>query len=347
MPMSVTLSDVAKAAGVSLATASRALNGSANRTVSEALRERVLAAAAMLDYFPNSHAQAIARGQTTIVGLILHDVADPYFSAIAAGVMREADKYGLVVTMATTHRDPHLELEYVRMLRGQRARAMVIAGSRFNDHDLHEELSAELARYVATGGRVAAISQHSLPVDTVQVQNRAGARALATELLDRGHREFGILSGPRGLVTSSDRVRGFREAVAARGEPLPRANLVRADFTRDGGYSAMCELLDRGVGITCVFAVNDVMAVGAMAALRDRGIDLPGQMAVAGFGYISTLRDVTPALTTVRLPLRSMGEQALSLTMDEPSDHPRVVRVTGDVVIRESTPERASVMTAI
>jgi LacI family transcriptional regulator len=103
----------------------------------------------------------------------------------------------------------------------------------------------------------------------------------------------------------------------------------------------MNALLDRGTEATCVFAVNDVMAVGAMAALRDRGVALPSGMAVAGFDDIATLRDVTPALTTVRLPLEQLGADALEMVLQEPADQPRVRRVRGEVVIRESTPPRA------
>ena len=124
-----TLHDVAREAGVSLATASRSLNGS-TRKVNEEYRKRVLEAAARLDYSPNLSAQAVARGTTTTVALLVADIADPYFSSIAAGVVAEADTSRLIVTMAATERDPERELELVRTLRGQRPRVMILAGSR-------------------------------------------------------------------------------------------------------------------------------------------------------------------------------------------------------------------------
>jgi LacI family transcriptional regulator len=113
---------------------------------------------------------------------------------------------------------------------------------------------------------------------------------------------------------------------------------VTGEFTRDGGYHAMIHLLDAGAEVSCVFAVNDVMAMGAMAALRERGIKLPDGMAVAGFDDIGVLRDVTPALSTVRLPLHEVGVQAVRLLLDDAPDRPRMVQVSGDVVIRASTP---------
>ena len=334
---SVTLLDVARAAGVSLATASRALNGS-TRKVRPDLQERVLAAADALHYSANAQAQAMARGRTNLVGLIVSDVGDPYFSTIAAGVIRAAEDHRLVVTMACTFGREERELDYLAALRSQRARAVIVAGSRVNDKALLDRLGDEVRSFEQSGGRVAFISQRRIEADTVVLENRAGARALAEELCGLGHRRFAVLAGRADLLTARDRCAGFREGVARAGGRIDPSDIVHGGFTRDGGYEAMNELLDRGTDATCVFAVNDVMAVGAMAALRDRGVPLPSGMAVAGFDDIGTLRDVSPALTTVRVPLEDLGVWALDMVLQEPADQPRVRRVRGEVVLRESTP---------
>jgi LacI family transcriptional regulator len=338
---SVTLLDVAKAAGVSLATASRALNGSTRR-VRPDLHERVLAAAEALHYSANAQAQAMARGRTNIVGLVLSDVADPYFSSIAAGAIRAAEGEQLVVTMACTFGREERELDYLAALRGQRARAVIIVGSRVQDRDLLDRLGAEVRAFEQAGGRVAFVSQRKIPADTVVVENRGGARALAEALCGLGHRRFAVLAGRADLLTARDRTAGFREGATRAGARIDATDVVYGGFTRDGGYAAMNELLDRGTEATCVFAVNDVMAVGAMAALRDRGVALPSGMAVAGFDDIATLRDVTPALTTVRLPLEELGAGAVEMVLQGPADQPRVRRVRGEVVLRESTPPLAA-----
>lgn len=334
---SVTLLDVARAAGVSLATASRALNGS-TRKVRPDLQERVLAAADALHYSANAQAQAMARGRTNLVGLIVSDVGDPYFSTIAAGAIRAAEDHRLVVTMACTFGREERELDYLAALRSQRARAVIVAGSRVNDKALLDRLGDEVRSFEQSGGRVAFISQRRIEADTVVLENRAGARALAEELCGLGHRRFAVLAGRADLLTARDRCAGFREGVARAGGRIDPSDIVHGGFTRDGGYEAMNELLDRGTDATCVFAVNDVMAVGAMAALRDRGVPLPSGMAVAGFDDIGTLRDVSPALTTVRVPLEDLGVWALDMVLQEPADQPRVRRVRGEVVLRESTP---------
>jgi LacI family transcriptional regulator len=333
----VTLADVARRAGVSVATASRVLHGSSTRRVRPELSTKVVEAAAALDYLPNLQAQAVARGRTDVVGLVVHDIADPYFSTIAAGAMRAADERRLTVTLGSTLRSPQRELEYVATLRAQRARAVILAGSRFADRGHIDQLAGELDAFRASGGRVAVISQHRLGVDTVMPENRAGARSLARELLALGHRRFAVLAGPTSLLTARDRLAGFKEGLREQDITLEREDVLHGAFTRDGGYEAAAQLLDRASAATCVFAVNDVMAVGAMAAMRERGVTVGRELSVAGFDDIAWLRDVTPALTTVRMPLEQMGADAVRMVLDDEPSEPRVLRVHGKVVLREST----------
>jgi LacI family transcriptional regulator len=334
----VTLARVAEVAGVSIATASRVLNGSTLRTVRGDLQERVMLVAADLGYTPNAHAQAMARGSSTIIGLIVNDISDPYFSTIAAGVMRVAEGRGIVV-LGSTRNQSAQELEYVTMLRVQRAKALVIVGSRTTDANQTKRLAAEVAAFQAAGGRVSVVSQNRLGADTVMPENRAGAHALALALVEAGHRSFAVLGGPPTLVVATDRVKGFSDGVVAAGLPLQNSiRVIPGDFTRDGGYAAAGQLLDEGPLPDCIFAVNDVMAMGAMAALRERGCVVPRDVGIAGFDDIPTLRDIAPALTTVRLPLVEMGERAGAMALDAtPGQGPRLLRIRGEVALREST----------
>lgn len=341
-----TLAEVARLAGVSVSTASRVLNGS-DRTPREELRRRVVAAAERLRYSPNAAAQATARGQTNVVGLIVHDISDPYFSAIAAGVMRAADEFGAVTTIADTGFDPGREARLIAALHQQRARAIIIAGSRSSRPDAERADGHAIGEFTAAGGRVALIGQKQHDCDTVVVENRAGARALAGALAGLGYRRFAVLEGPADLRTSADRLRGFREGLARHGITLPENDVVTTGFTRDGGHAGARKLLEAGRLPECVFAVNDVMAVGAMAAFRDHGLSLPGDLAVAGFDDIAMLRDIVPALTTVRVPLENLGGQAVHLALDPPGGGQagghaggRVRRVACQVILRDSTPPR-------
>jgi LacI family transcriptional regulator len=332
--MSVTLADVAARAGVSIATASRVVNGS-TRVVGETLRQHVLATAAEMGYRPNPHAQAVARGSSTYAGLVVHDVTDPYFSAIASGVLEVADELGLTVALGTSVGGVEQELEHVSLLRAQRARAIIIVGSRTGNRERNRALSAELKAYQDEGGRVSCVSQNRLGVDTVLPENRAGAAALARHVVSLGHRHVGVLAGPPDLLTASDRTRGFRQELADAGVQV---ELFPSDFTWEGGNEAAARAMGAAVAPTCLLAVNDIMAMGALAALRDLGRDVPGDVSLAGFDDIPALRDAWPPLTTVRLPLVEMGRTAARLAMggEEPRRQ-RVVRVRGEVVVRQST----------
>ncbi|GAA1502884.1 LacI family DNA-binding transcriptional regulator [Sphaerisporangium rubeum] len=328
----VTLEDVAREAGVSLATASRVLNGS-TRQVGAAMRARVESAAARLGYRVDATAQTLARGASNIVGLVVQDLTDHYFAAIADGVIRSADLLDMVVTITTTYRDPEREIAQIATMRAQRARIVVIAGSRVSDERMVRRLCDELDAYRAGGGRVALIGQSLGGVDTVAPMNREGAARLAHTLAGFGHRRFAVLSGPPGLRTAVDRCEGFSGALAELGLPPPL--VLKGGFDRDGGYEAALGLLDLRADVTCVYAVNDVMAVGALAAFRERGVRVPGDLSLAGFDDIKLLRDTVPPLTTVRLPLATMGAMALDLALTS-GDVARTEHVPGEVILRAS-----------
>ena len=336
---------MADRAGVSLTTASRVVNHGSRR-VGRSLAERVHNAVAELGYTANLQARAVATGQSTMVGVVVHDIADPYFSSIASGLIEVAGARGLLVCMSSTAATEDAEREYVALMRAQRARAVVLVGSRSDDADARDALRAEISAFTRAGGRAVCVGQDLLGVDTIMPENAAGAGALARALAALGHRTFAVLAGPRGLLTARDRLDGFRAGLAPWSVSPDPARVVHGALTRDGGYEAMSTILAAGPLPDCVFAVTDVMAVGALARLRAAGIEVPAQVAVAGFDDILTLRDVYPPLTTVRLPLRRMGEMAAALLLsDTEPDRPRVVPVPGEVILRDSTspgPERAA-----
>jgi LacI family transcriptional regulator len=342
----VTLQDVADLAGVSLTTASRVVN-EGSRRVGPRLAQRVTQAVAELGYTANLQARAVATGQSTMVGVVVHDIADPYFSSIAAGLIEVADSHRLLVCMSSAAATEVAEREYVALMRAQRARAVILVGSRTDDTPAREALRAEVAAFTRSGGRAVAVGQDLLGVDTVLPENAAGAEALARAMVALGHRRFAVLAGPRGLLTARDRLDGFRAGLAAWNVPLGPAQVIHGPFTRDGGYEAMSAVLAADEPLPdCVFAVTDVMAMGALARLRAGGLRVPADIALAGFDDIGTLRDVYPPLTTVRLPLKRMGEMAAGLVLAEPQDagpatgpgpQPRVIPVPGEVILREST----------
>jgi LacI family transcriptional regulator len=334
----ISLQDVADRAGVSLSTASRVVS-EGERRVGADLAIRVNQAAAELGYTANLQARAVATGQSAVLGVVVHDIADPYFSSIAAGLMDVARPLRMLVCMSSTDDFEAGEREFVALMRAQRARSVILVGSRSGDRAQVSLLRAEIEAFTRSGGRVACVGQDKLGVDTVLPENAGGAEALARALAFQGYGRFVVLAGPRGLVAAEDRLAGFLTGLQSASITVSERHIIRGAFTRDGGYAAMSAVLAmRGPRPDCVFAVNDVMAVGALARLRAEGLSVPGDIGLAGFDDISTLRDVYPSLTTVRLPLQQMGELAARLVLGETAaDRPQVVPVRGEVVLREST----------
>lgn len=334
--MTATLTDVAKRAGVSPATASRVLSRS-SYGVAEGLRERVLAAAAELSYVPNAHARALANNSTSTIGVITGDVSDPYFSEIVRGIQRVAGEAGRLVTICNTYRDPAWELSYVELLHAQRVEAIILAGSGLDNRDHNRKMAARLEAFEGSGGRVSLIGRHQLAGDNVLPDNFGGARTLGEALLGLGHRRFGVISGPLLLTSTYDRTAGFRAALDKAGVDLPPEYVVESDLSRDGGMRAAAELLELEQLPTAIFAMNDQLAIGVLAAFCERGVAVPDQVSLAGFDDIPVTRDLTPQLSTVRLPLVEIGERAMRMALAPGGSGLRVEHLAAEVILRAST----------
>ena len=327
-----TLHDVALEAGVSLATASRVLNGS-DRKVAASFRERVEAAAQALGYTANVSAQATARGRSPVIALLVADIADPYFGLIASGVARGADEQGLVVTVAITERDPAREARIVRALRGQRPQGLILAASRTQQEE-QTETARELAEFTRLGGRVVVFGADGDGDRRVAIDNRAGATALGRRMADLGYRSAMLIGAAEGVRTSDERLAGFRSGFVEGGGRIDRT--VRGDFRRESAAEAMAAALAEGVPSgTIVFGISDVVAIGAMAAIRDAGRGIGSDIAVCGFDDVPSSRDVTPALTTVRVPLSDAGYEAFRAIVDDDWEQPTLPL---EVFVRASTP---------
>jgi LacI family transcriptional regulator len=331
-----TLADVARHAGVSTATASRIINGSP-KPVAEALRQRVLAAVAELRYVPNAHAQMLARSNRNAVGVIVHDVSDPYFAEITRGLQRVATADNRLVIICNSYRDPDRELEYIDLLHAHQVAAIVIAGSGYLDEDTASRMDERLRAFEATGGRIAVIGRHVHTGDAVVPANEEGGYLAAEHIYTLGHTEVGIIAGPPALTTTADRLAGIREAARVHGQKILKKRMVHADFTRDGGEAAAAQLIAANPTMTAIVALNDSMAVGALAALRERGIRVPEQISVAGFDDIPITRDVVPALSTVRLPMVELGARAIARALEPHESPPRIEYLPTEVILRAST----------
>ena len=335
----VTLEDVARRAGVSQPTASRVLNGSA-RKVNEAYRQRVLAAAQELGYTPNLSAQAVARGTSRTIALVISAISDAYFSEMAASILRQAQQVGLGVSIGVTDRSVSRELELVREVRGHQPRAIILAGTGYVDPPSYTALVDELRRYEAAGGRVVLISRSDLPFEQVAFDNHEGARKLGRRLAELGYRKCLIVGSGTPLLAMRQRVEGFIDGLAELGVQQPADRVFYPEFSREESRK-LIENLDEAVlaDTELIFAVTDDLALGILAGIRARGLSVPGDIALAGFDDIKTLTDIVPALTTVHIPLDDVARDAIYRATAPKAELQRRTVLTHPIV-RDSTPPR-------
>ncbi|MDO3704352.1 LacI family DNA-binding transcriptional regulator [Micromonospora sp. C28SCA-DRY-2] len=329
------LVDVAERAGVSLATASRALSG--REGVSEEVARHVRQVSRELGYVANPYARTLAGGASSTVGLVVHQVDDPYFSEIAGGVIQVAAEEGLLVQICHSGRDPDNELQQLRHLIAQRVGIILIAGSGYNDPRIEAAARAELSEFQRGGGRVAVIGRHALGVDAVLPENEAGGRALAEHLLELGHRRIAVAAGTAALTTVADRLAGVSAALGRHGLTLDDLPVVHCDFTRDGGRAAAEQILREHPETTAIIALNDAMAIGVLSTLRAHRVPVPERMSVVGFDDVSVAADLAPSLTTIRLPMTDMGRMALGLALKPRAARPRRRSTGHSLVVRDST----------
>ncbi len=341
--MTVTLADVAARAQVSPATVSRVLNG--NYPVAATTRERVLRAVDELDYVLNGPASALAAATSDLVGILVNDIADPFFGIMAGAVQSEIGGPGgraggeRLAVVCNTGGSPERELTYLTLLQRQRAAAVVITGGAVEDPVHAEAMAGKLRRLAEAGTRIVLCGRPPVP-DTGAIalafDNRGGGQRLTEHLLDLGHRRIGYIAGPEERTTTRHRLEGHRDALKAAG--VDEGETVHGPYDRRSGYEAARELLRRDPDLTAIVAANDTVALGACAALREAGLRIPEDVSVAGFDDLPFSVDVVPALTTVRLPLHDAGVRAGRIAMGrEPEPPGQTSVIAGELMVRGST----------
>jgi LacI family transcriptional regulator len=304
------LADISRRAGVSIATASRVLNGSSH-PVSDSTRDRVLEAAEELGYRPSELARALVKRTSRIVGVIVGDIVDPYFAEIARGVEDVAARAGHLTMVCNAERRPAAELAHLGVLRDYHAAGVVFAGSGYEDPTDTAALRGAAEALQAAGAAVVALAARDLNCPSVLVDNRAAARDATEHLLSLGHRRIAFVQGPRGLHTSAQRLEGFEAAMAAaRAEPV----ILPGGFEYEAGDAAAGDLLVGGDLPDAILGVNDEVAIGLLTGLRRGGVDVPGDVSVAGIDDTRPARLVD--LTSVSLPLHELGSRAARVILE-------------------------------
>jgi LacI family transcriptional regulator len=337
--VSVTLADVAERAGVSPATVSRVLNS--NYPVAASTRERVLRAVDELDYVVNGHARALAASSSDVLGIVVNDVADPFFGLMAGAVQAEASKEDLLAVICNTAGSPDEELRYIRLLLRQRAKAVVLTGgSRSGEAAYVEEFDALVRQADAAGTQVITCGRPAVagsPAIALTFDNRRGAEGLTRHVVALGHRRIAYVTGPRASSTSADRLQGHRDALRQAKIPFDKGLVVHGTFDREAGVDAAVRLLDRLDRPTAIVAANDLIALGLIAGARELGVKVPAEVSVVGFDDLPFSVDTFPSLTTVRIPLVEVGRRAGRIAIGHERVAPgSVVRIRSELVVRDS-----------
>lgn len=305
----VTIRDVAHAAGVSIATASRAMNDSP--LVAGATRTRVWDVATRLCYSPHGAARSLITSRTHTIGILLPDLYGEFFSELIRGIDQTAQAEGFHCLLASArHTGPLLEAA-LRSMRG-RVDGLIL---------MSPEFTGDLSRRTLPAG-FPVILVHCPPteqhLDGVQVANDQGAGAMVRHLARLGHRRIALIRGAEGNYDAAERLRGYREALAECGLPADSRLEAPGDFSEAAGADAVRQLLalppaDRP---TAIFAANDCMAIGALSALRAAGLRVPDDMALGGFDDIPMARFMTPPLTSVHVDISALGARAAARLLD-------------------------------
>jgi len=329
----VTMSDVAREAGVSLMTVSRAIN--AKGEINPQTRARVLRVAEEMGYRPSNIARGLATRRTHTLGLVIPDVANPFFSDVARGAEHVAYAAGYNVFLCNTDEDPQRESAVLQSLEEKRVDGIVLCSSRLDDGELRTVVDRHPAVVLVNR------ELENAGAGVVLVDDETGGRAVAQHLLQAGHKAVGLLAGPPASRSGHQRARGYRAALAAAGLPY------RPDWVRDcspvveSGQAVASALLAAHPELTALECYNDLVAVGALQACADLGRRVPDDVAVAGFDYIVLAALVTPPLTTCRVPRYELGAQAMRLLLEQiggcPQGHRKIV-LRPDLVVRASAP---------
>jgi LacI family transcriptional regulator len=338
--MPATVREVAFRAGVSAMTVSRVINDRAG--VGAETRQRVQKAISELDYNPNRIARSLISNKTNTVGLIVPDVSNPFFAPLLKGAEMAARRAGYRLLVCNSEGDLRLEREYVEDLVSHRVEGLLIAPA--NDHS-----KASLRPLLDAGFPLALVDRAipGLDCDLVQSDNTAGARRLTEHLINIGHRRIAHVTESDDVSTGRERLLGYREALESAGIPFEQDLLFRTTVDRIGGYRATQEMLSLDRLPTAIFTVNNMTAVGAVQALRERGMTVPKDICLVCFDEIEHLAVLSPFLTVIDQPAETFGRLGTELLLERISgsatERSRRVVLPTNLIVRESCGKHSGV----
>ncbi len=333
MVLITTIKDIAKRAGVSVATVSHVMNKT--RFVSDILKKRVKNAMIELDYYPNIMAGSLRSHKTKVIGLIVPDNSNPLFAALSMLLEQMSTPSNYNIILCNSSYDLENELNCIELLRSKRVDGLIIIPTMTNPECINQLIDSKLP--VVT-------LHHIIPgceADSVVINNFKGTYEATEYLINLGHRHIGYIDRPVSLQHSMERFKGYRDALKEHGVKYYDSVIQCNGFNYIDGAEAMKKLLEKEPDITAVLAFNDTIAIGVIRALNDKGIKIPEDISVVGFDDIELSSFITPRLTTVHFPKHKMAETAVELLLKRignPDIKKPIKKVLPlNFIIREST----------
>ena len=327
-----TIREVAESAGVSYATVSHVINNT--RLVSQETRNRVLAAMESLNYRPNALARSLRQGKTNTLGLVLPDSANPFFAEISRSIEDEAFKKGYSVFLCNTELDTQRELFYVDVLSKKQVDGIIFVAAG-DQADSLEFLVGRNMPVVMVDRNVP-----NVEIDAVLTDNQLGGYLATCHLLELGHRRIACISGPSSITPSAERMIGYRKALEEAGVGYDERLILRGDYHAQSGMEITHSILKMNPRPTAIFALNDLMALGALRAAAEAGCSVPGDLAVVGYDDLEIARFANPPLTTIAQPKKEIGVKAIELLVDRISQKgrpPSRLVLPPELIVRRST----------
>jgi LacI family transcriptional regulator len=327
-----TIKDVAKKAGVSVATVSHVVNGT--RYVSDQFKTKVRSAMDELNYQPNALARSLRRKESKIIGLMIPDSTNPYFAEIAWSIEYASKKEGYSVILCNSDGNVNKESSYIDVLIENQADGIIIVAAGKSSVNFQKLLDRKIP--------VVMVDRDSpnVKTDSIQINNAVNGELAADHLISLHHKQIACITGPREVSPSFDRLDGYKRALSKNNLPLNEDFIIRGDFKPHGGYLAGIKLLEMQNRPTAIFACNDLMAYGVMRAAVEKGFQVPDDLSVIGFDDIYLSTYINPPLTTIKQPRIEMGEEAVFSLINRIKDPDRIARriyLDATLVVRSST----------
>jgi len=329
----VTIKDVAKKAGVSIATVSRVLNNS-DHPLDPITRQKVLDAIEELGYIPNAAARSLQLKRTKTIGILLPSIANAYYSSIVDGAEEVAYKYGYGLILCITNRSWERTKEHIQLLSEKRVDGVIFTGGGALDDAKRNRVFQDSKLSMIVIGR------HNSDLPAVQVDNVKVGFQATEHLISLGHKRIATITGPKVSTTAEDRYAGYKMALESYGLEEDISIVAEGDFLVQSGYVAASGLPLQGKSrVTAVFAQNDLMAIGAIRFLKSRGLKIPEDVSVVGCDDLELAFYITPPLTTVAVPAYELGKTAMEVMVDSLNGNkvPSLKILPTELKVREST----------